>query len=823
MFLGTIVHPPPSYPCDRSLLTIMKIFSWFGITFFMLSLVACTTPEILLGDKLAQQGDLDGAVTAYQKAVREDPFNKELDEKLKSAKTRAAEYHFSNGRKWLKQRKIAEALQEFQIALGLDPQKPEYHTALMDVLRLKTARQTLLDAKQLEGLGRFDEALTLYESAVELDPSLAEAVEGITRVVQQQTEIHTIGGSAEPVTLRFQNTRLKQVFEILARTANIDILFDKDVRDDLVTIFTKDTPFDEALNLILSTNQLFSKRVGPDRLLIIPDTKQKRDQYEDLQIRTFYLSHSKAKDMANLLRTILETKRVYVNEPLNTVVVRDQPAKITLAQQIISANDRADSEVLFEVEVLEVDRTDSQNLGLQFAKSAGFGIFPPGAAPTEPESVADLIFNILPPTWTFRELTSIGQDSYLFTFPSSVLLNFFKQNSEAKTLASPKIRVLNNEKASINVGDKVPILLSTTNVLPGQAATGAVGTTSTVTSIEFKDTGIKLTVEPTIHLNNSITLRLQIEVTRLGERIILQADPLITQFEFGTRTADTALNIRDGETVVLGGLLAEEARKTRDSVPGIDDIPVLGDAFSNTETEKTITEVILIITPHIIRSVNPPPLAKQTLWSGTAKHYDTKPRFSPYQPVSTTLYEESGGGTSDMTAAAAALSQVPQLNKRDQLKGTLESSQENPQQSGQLATGDSQIQVLPAAASLKKGEEITVTLQGKNFSPKGRTSITLTYDPAVVTFKHAAEGTLWTTQHVPSSLTVSAVPSIGQLVIQMGQQGQSVQGTGSLATVVFEAIGTGTSNIHIQNPTVLEANTAQPVPVTVTHGKLWVE
>jgi general secretion pathway protein D len=308
-------------------------------------------------------------------------------------------------------------------------------------------------------------------------------------VVQQQTEVHTIGGSAEPVTLRFQNTRLKQVFEILARTANIDILFDKDVRDDLVTIFTKDTPFDEALNLILSTNQLFSKRVGPDRLLIIPDTKQKRDQYEDLQIRTFYLSHSKAKDMANLLRTILETKRVYVNEPLNTVVVRDQPAKITLAQQIISANDRADSEVLFEVEVLEVDRTDSQNLGLQFAKSAGFGIFPPGAAPTEPESVADLIFNILPPTWTFRELTSIGQDSYLFTFPSSVLLNFFKQNSEAKTLASPKIRVLNNEKASINVGDKVPILLSTTNVLPGQAATGAVGTTSTVTSIEFKIRG----------------------------------------------------------------------------------------------------------------------------------------------------------------------------------------------------------------------------------------------------------------------------------------------------------------------------------------------
>ena len=121
------------------------------------------------------------------------------------------------------------------------------------------------------------------------------------------------------------------------------------------------------------------------------------------------------------------------------------------------------------------------------------------------------------------------------------------------------------------------------------------------------------------------------------------------------------------------------------------------------------------------------------------------------------------------------------------------------------------------------GEEITVTLQGQNFSAKDRTSMTLTYDPAVVTFKYAAEGTMWTTQDVSSGLTVSAVPSAGQLVIQMGQEGKAIQGDGSLATVVFEATGTGTSDIQIQNPTVLEANLAQSVPVTVKHGRLWVE
>jgi general secretion pathway protein D len=725
-------------------------------------------------------------------------------------KIRAAEQHFSHGRQLLKEGKTAEALQELQLAMGLNPEKAEHQAALNDVWRLKNARQIFLDAKNMEGLGRFDEALTLYESAVELDPSLTEAVEGITRVVQLQKATETIGGSAEPVTLRFQNTRLKQVFEILARTANIDILFDKDVRDDLVTIFTKDTPFDEALNLILTTNQLFAKRVGPDRLLVIPDTKQKREQYDDLQIRTFYLSNAKAKDVANLLRTILETKRVYVNEPLNTVVIRDEPDKIGLAEQIILANDRQDSEVLFEIEVLEVNRNKSRRTGLNFAKSAGFGIFPNGT-----ES-----FSTIPQTFTFRNLTSLGQDSYLFTFPSSVLLNFFKQESDARTLSNPKLRVLNNQKGSINVGDKEPILLSTTNVLPGQAATGATPFTSTVTSIEFKDTGIKVTVEPTIHLNNAITLRLQIEVTRLGERVILQTSPEISQFRFGTRTADTALNMRDGETVILGGLISEDDRRSREAVPGIDDIPGLGSLLSNQNVDKVTTEVILVITPRIVRSVKPPQLAKQTLWSGTANQYNRKPMFSQPQPVSPL-----------MTALESSPNVAGLPGSTDVSRDTQSADGKNPKQEPAptiLKEGDQtgpegpRLQILPAAASVKVGDQISLTLQGQNFSPTEKTSLTLTYNPAVVTFKQAVEGTFLTSQQIAPSLTVSAVPHLGQLVIQMGQQGKSIQGSGSLATVVFEATGKGTSNIQIQNPTVL-GNNAQSVPVMVQHGRIWVE
>ncbi len=789
-----------------------------GSILIIVLLVSCSMQELQLGEELERKGDWDGAVAAYREAFREDPFNKELEEKLSHAKARAAEQHFTLGRVWLKKRKIAEALQELQIALGLDPENPEHHSALNDAWRLKQGHQTMLDAKHLEKLGRFDEALTLYESAVELDPALVEAIEGITRVVQNQQQLDVIGGSAEPVTLRFQNTRLKQVFEILARTSDIDILFDKDVRDDLVTIFTKDTPFDEALNLILTTNQLFAKRVGPDRLLIIPNTKQKREQYEDLQIRTFYLSNAKAKDMANLLRTILETKRVYVNEPLNTVVIRDHPNKITLAENIILANDRQDAEVVLDLEVLEVNRTKTKKIGLNFAKQAGFGVFPDAGVDADGNAIAQS-FSTAAQTFTYKNLTSIGQDSYLFTFPSSILMDFFKQESNAKTLANPKLRVLNNQKASINIGDKQPILLSTTNVLPGQATTGALSTTSTVTSIEFKDTGIKLTVEPTIHLNNSVTLRLQVEVTRLGDRVVLQADPEISQFRFGTRTADTALNMRDGETVVLAGLIQEEDRKNREAVPGVDDIPGIGDLLSNRNTEKITTEVILVITPRIVRSVDPPQLAKHTMWSGTANQYNTEPLFSQNRPGSSSLNSEAGESVSSPAGSGSSSlnEDSPETADTDQdsAESDLDDSNESP-------SGVSRLQVIPAAASLAIGEEISLTLQGQNFSSAERTSMTVTYDPDVMSFKQAVEGPFWTGQQVPPSLTVSAVPNTGQLVIQMGQQGKPVQGNGTLASLVFEAIGAGSSNIHIQNPTVLGVN-SQPVPVMVQHGRVWVE
>jgi len=577
-----------------------------------------------VADELAANGRWDEAVAAYREAAKISPLDDRIQSRLEQAKTFAAQRHYSTGRQLLEDKRPSDALLEFKLALGFDPLRTEYRLAVTDLLRQKEALDQIQTGDKLLDLGRRDEALLAYERAVDLDPTLARAAEKITAATKQLGAEKLVRQSGQPITLRFQNTKLKEVFEILARTVGLNIVFDKELHDDPITIFIKDLPFDEALKLILNTNQLSAQRVGADTLIILPDNKQKQAHFQDLMVRTFYLSFAKAKDAVNVIKTMLESKRVYVDEKVNALMIRDEPAKLSLAERMLYAIDRPEPEVELGLEVLEVNRTKSLKYGLNFAKQIGAGLVPPGTTGGS--------LSTAPTTFTFQQLASLGPESYLFTFPASILADFFKQDSDAKTLASPKIRVLNNKSASISVGDKQPILLSTTNVLPGQAATGAVPTTSTVTSIEFKDTGVKLTVEPTIHLLNEITLKLKVEVTRLGDQVTLQASPEIKQFRFGTRSAETILSIKDDETIVLAGLIQNDERKTRSGTPGLSDIPWLGQLFTSTTQDTVETEVVLTITPHILRALSTPSTTTQAYWSGTENTFATTQLF----PVSAT-------------------------------------------------------------------------------------------------------------------------------------------------------------------------------------------
>ena len=752
----------------------MVVGMWYAIGAMVL-LAGCAyfiSPDIKRGDQHLAAGNWEEASLAYKQALKDDPFEPTLQGKYTMARERAAALYEERGRAYLKDHQPDLAMEQFKRALTIEPSSLDHQSGLLEALRLNDARGQNREADRLAQLGRTDEAMEAYARAAELDPSFKEPLESISKLTEEQQALNRDDRRKQPVTLRFRNAGLKEVLEGIGKAGGINLIFDKDVRNDPVTISVQDTPFQEAFNLILNSNSLFAQTVSPGVMIVSPNTKQKQEQYQDLMIRTFYLSNAKAKDMLVLLKSMLDSKRMHANEQLNTIVIRDQPEKLEMAEKIILANDRLDSEVLFDVEVLEVDRTVDQTYGLTYPKQIAAAMVPLGF--TGP------INGSLPFTFTRGQLTDLGGDSYLFKLPTNIQLDFFKQITDAKTLAAPKVRVVNNKKAEINIGDKQPILLSTTNVLPGQAATGAVPTTSTVTSIEFRDTGVKLTVEPSIHLGNELSLKMKIEVVRLGEQVTLQANPPITQFKFGNRSAETMLNVRDGETIVLGGLLQEEDRKTRVTIPWIGDLPFIGNLISSFQTNRVTTEVILTITPHIIQGMTPPGLSKQVFWSGTDSTYATSPLFTPQGKKISTMgggvsgaeFSSSGGtAKGGMAGKAAAASLTP------------------------LTSGGAVASIRPDESVIQMGKEFKLAINDERLRPTADGVFQLQYDPQVLELRTLLNGEVIQSSGIGEQASGSPETQAGTVAFKVSPSAR--QAGGRTVTVTFYAKAPGVSPVRV--------------------------
>jgi general secretion pathway protein D len=726
------------------------------------------SPDVKRGDQHLAAGNWEEASLAYKLALKDDPFDLSLQNKYMLARERAAAMYEDRGRALLKERRIDLAIEQFKHALAIEPSKAEHQASLAEAVRLKESRSQYREAERLAQLGRTDEAIDGFTRSAELDPSFREPLESISRLTEEQQALMRSDRLKQPVTLKFRNAGVKEVLEGVAKAGGLTLIFDKDVRNDPTSIAIQDTPFEDALQLLLNSNSLFSRTVSPGVLIISPNTKQKQEQYQDLVIRTFYLSSAKSKDMLTLLKSMLDSKRMHANEQLNTIVIRDQPEKIQMAEKIILANDRQEAEVLFDVEVLEVDRTVNQTYGLTYPKQVAAAMVPPGPA--------GLIAGTLAQQFSASQLSDLGPGNYLFKLPTNVQLDFFKQITDAKTLAAPKIRVVNNRKAEINIGDKQPILLSTTNVLPGQATTGAVPTTSTVTSIEFRDTGVKLTVEPSIRLGGELGLKMKIEVVRLGEQVTLQASPPITQFKFGNRSAETMLSIKDGETIILGGLLQEEDRKTRVTIPWIGDLPLIGSLISSFRTDRVTTEVILTITPHIVQNMVPPALSAQTFWSGTESTYATSPMFSsPTHKVSASLGNAYGEGSGSMSITKKG---VGEANSGRSLS--------------QLASPDPMLRIRPDELAAQSGKEITLSVVDGRISALDDNVFKLEYDPTILQFKRLGDAEIVGPSDSSSGDQREAVRAIAFRLTRPAQRApRSV-------SVVFVAKAPGVSPVRVE-------------------------
>lgn len=487
---------------------------------------------------------------------------------------------------------IAEAKQIYARVLTLD----SHHIKALDYER--AGEREIVLRKQLEAakqqLDKPKDALKLVRDILLEQPTNQEALalekqlitmEPRTRAPLPQLQT----GLNKPVTLELREANIKVVFEALSRATGVNFILDKDIKPEMkASVFLKKMPIEDAIDMVLTSNGLQKKVLSANSLLVYPATQQKNKDYQDLLIRNFYFANTSAKQCADMLRTILKIRDVYVDERLNMLVLRDKPEVLVLAEKMIKAQDIADPEVMLEIEVMEVTRGKLQNLGIIYPSS----------------------LTVLNSPLTLEALKRIkSSDIGVSPNPS---LQFKTTDTDLNLLSNPRIRVKNNEKAKVLVGNKVPVI--TTNT------TANVGTSE---SVSYVDVGLKLEVEPRIMLDDFVSIKVNLEVSSLGEAVTLSNNSRV--FNIGTRNASTILRLKHGETQILAGLIQDSERKNADKVPFLGEIPILGRLFSRHNDEKQKTEIVLAITPKVISNVTLPEATFSEYWSGTETVISDKP------------------------------------------------------------------------------------------------------------------------------------------------------------------------------------------------------
>ena len=487
---------------------------------------------------------------------------------------------------------VAGAASYYARVLKLDPNQ---RNALEFPARSLRARENgkQLEAARQQGEKPAEAKRTVRDVLLE-QPANAEARQLEQQLVKQDTPARAAlpelqSSIHQPVTLELRDANIKVVFEALSRATGINFVLDKDIKPETkASVFVKKMPIAEAIDMVLASNGLQKKVLSANSVLVYPATGQKTKDYQDLLIRNFYFTNTNAKQCADMLRAILKVRDIYIDERLNMMVVRERPEVLALVEKMVRAQDIADPEVMLEIEVLEVTRGKLQQLGVNY----------PGQ------------LSVINSPLTLDILKSLKSSDIAVSPNPSVQFN--ATDNDVDLLSNPRIRVKNNEKAKVQVGNKVPVI--TTNTITG-------GVTSE--SVSYVDVGLKLEVEPKIMLDDFVNIKVSLEVSSLGEAVTLTNNSKV--YNIGTRNASTILRLKHGETQILAGLIQDSERKTINKLPGLGEIPLLGRLFGRHIDEKNKTEIVLAITPKILSNVALPEAVFSEYWSGTDTVISDKP------------------------------------------------------------------------------------------------------------------------------------------------------------------------------------------------------
>ncbi len=513
---------------------------------------ACATGGAMRQARSAEQSrDFDLAVAHYSKVVRAEPDNREARSGLERAKLRASEAHLGRGRRLYSQGKYDDAVVEFQVAYDLSPTSDEIEG---DLRTAQTAQRTKL-AAPAEGQTALESVLARARTLTPPGMDLPE--------VPLPAGIETSASSTS-----------RQVYQMLAKLAGLSLVFDSQFVDAPVSVTLKDPTIRQALDTVAQNTRSFYKVTGPKTITVIPDTPAKRREYTEEQVRTFFISNLDVKEVTDLLRVVADVRQIQ-GLTLNTITIRDTPERLDAVAKLLTAIDKAKAEVIIDVEILEVDRTSMREYGLQVASSGSTGI--DGAASVDQPL-------------TLRGLRNLTQSDILMSGVPALYYRLLKTDSNTRTLANPHIRTVDGTLASSKMGERVPV--PTSQIVPlGQGGNSL----QSIQNFTYEPIGINIDVTPRFHANNDVTLSVKLTMSTVS------GTGFAGYPTFGNREVQTTVRLRDGETNIIAGLIRDTERTVANGIPGFEKIPLLGRLFARNKRETQETDIVLTLTPHIVR------------------------------------------------------------------------------------------------------------------------------------------------------------------------------------------------------------------------------
>jgi general secretion pathway protein D len=520
-----------------------------------LTLAGCaTTSALRSGENAEAAQDYDRAVVEYTRALQVDPDNRSARQGLERSTLRSAQEHYTRARRFHAAGRLNEALVELQLAAELNPNDDTVQE-LLDTVRgeVRAGAAIARDGKtQLE---------TLIERSQNLQPS------GLS-----------LPDIKLPTSLTFRDASSRDVYTALARMANVNIVFDTQFRDQPVTIDLRSALFADALASLSAVTRNFYRVTAQQTITVIPDTPAKRTEYEEEIVRTFYLSNADVKETLDLLRIVIDNRRLAPITATNALSIKDTPERVAAAASLIAAIDKARPEVVIDVELLEFDRTRLREYGLQLASPGSPGI----------NGVADVNREGL----TVADLSNLSTADIFLTNVPGLFYRLLKTDSNTRTLANTQLRTSEGMPAQARFGERVPVPVTVFSPI----ATGGVAQ-QPITSFNYENVGVNIDITPRTHHDGQVSLSLRILVSSISG----------TGFgdlpTFGNREISTVIRLQDGETNLLAGLIRDDERRVLEGVPGLIDLPLVGRLFAHNRRQTQESDIVLTLTPRIVRTL----------------------------------------------------------------------------------------------------------------------------------------------------------------------------------------------------------------------------